>query len=72
MGPKKVKMTSEMKMTSKMKITLKELPVIPFDDFSQWQPHHNYVKPEIISGIPTGNGIPHDKYDKWNWKWKQR
>ena len=56
-----MKKTSEMGTTSKMKIKnyLKSYLMTSHHD------SHTItdVKPEIIPGVQTGNGIPHDKYN---------
>ena len=42
--------TSEMKVTSKMK-TISKIDLTPD------------VKPDMLSGVQTGNGIPHDRHN---------
>ena len=71
----KMKTTSNMKTTSKMKTTLKTkttfncpplktiLPEI-FLMTSHLNSHRTTdIKPEMLSGVQTGNGTPHDKYN---------
>ena len=68
-----IKMTSKMKTTSKMNIVSRmkmtsnkqTTSKIAYPQFFTPPPLKKLpdVKPEMLSGVKTGNGIPHDKYD---------
>ena len=70
--PKKVKTTSKMKTTLKMNTTSKIAPPSPFLKnylkfflmTSDLDSHTTTdLELEMVSGVPTGNGIPCEKYN---------
>ena len=60
-GTKKMKTTPKMEMTSKMKLK----DYLKFNLMTSYRDSHTTtdVKPKIIPGIQTGNGIPHEIYN---------
>ena len=74
-----MKTTSKMKMIRKMKTTLKTKTTLNLiylrhplkrilPEFFLMTSHLNShrttdIKPEMLSGVQTGNGTPHDKYN---------
>ena len=70
-----MKTTSKMNTTLKMKETLKiglhpQIILSPlkitwnfFDDLLPWQLHDNWYQTGYVSGVQTGNGIPHDRFN---------
>ena len=67
-----MKTTSKIKITQKAKTTSKKnlapsltrmLPAIFFITSHLDSHRTTVIKPEMLSGVQTGNGTPHDKYN---------